>query len=200
MWYLVILSILKSFALRTYPQQYCMLKGRSNIISGMRQLKFTKPCKFKAITVEELKKKREQFILLIKHKHHSVQPHSINKHQSQKTLNSTLLTCKVFTCTLDTLLAKLYIHTSVPHLTVTAMKERVMTMQSYTSVQLLCILKRIKYYTIGDETTMQNPDVLPDTLFKSSFCPEYMRRHNKDRRTHKRTKKNTTFLHQKTNF
>lgn len=112
MWYLVILSILKSFALRTYPQQYCMLKGRSNIISGMWQLKFTKPCKFKAITVEELKKKkREQFILLIKHKHHSVQPHSINKHQSQKTLNSTLLTC-----TLDTLLAKLYIHIcTTPH-------------------------------------------------------------------------------------
>lgn len=200
MWYLVILSILKSFALRTYPQQYCMLKGRSNIISGMRQLKFTKPCKFKAITVEELKKKKENSLFsllstnITQFSHTALTSISLKKHSTQP--------CLLAKCLLALWIPfqPSYIYTSVPHLTVTAMKERVMTMQSYTSVQLLCILKRIKYYTIGDETTMQNPDVLPDTLFKSSFCPEYMRRHNKDRRTHKRTKKNTTFLHQKTNF
>lgn len=92
MWYLVILSILKSFALRTYPQQYCMLKGRSNIISGMWQLKFTKPCKFKAITVEELKKKKENSLFsllstnITQFSHTALTSISLKKHSTQPCL------------------------------------------------------------------------------------------------------------------
>lgn len=97
MWYLVILSVLKSFAQRSYPQQYCMLKGRSNVISGMRQLRFTKPCKFKAITVQDFKKREKKLFSLL------------NTNIHKELTSTTLKKCSTQPCLLAKYLLALWI-------------------------------------------------------------------------------------------